>query len=75
MPKMIQVRNVPDKLHRKLKSRAASQGLSLSDFVLREMEHVAECPTMKELAERLARRTPMQYKISPAAILRQHRGR
>jgi plasmid stability protein len=75
MAKMIQVRNVPDSLHRKLKSRAASEGISLSDFVLREMEHVAEHPTMKELAERLASRTPVKYKISPAEILRQHRGR
>ena len=72
---MIQVRNVPDGLHRKLKSRAALEGLSLSDFVLREMEQVAERPTMKELAERIARRTPVRYKISPAEIIREERGR
>jgi len=73
MPKMIQVRNVPDALHRKLKSRAAIEGLSLSDLVLKEMEHIAERPTMKELAERIARRTPVKYKISPAQIIRQER--
>jgi plasmid stability protein len=73
MSKMIQVRNVPDSLHRKLKSRAASEGISLSDFVLREMEHIAERPSPKELAERLASRTPVRYKISPAEILRQER--
>jgi antitoxin FitA len=73
MPKMIQVRNVPDALHRKLKSRAALEGLSLSDYVLREMEHVGEQPTLKELAERIARRAPVKYKISPAEILRQER--
>src|SRR5271170_2268511 len=72
--KTIQVRNVPDKLHRKLKSRAASEGLSLSGFVLREMEQVAEYPTLKEMVERLASRTPVKYKISPAEILREHRG-
>jgi plasmid stability protein len=73
MPKMIQVRNVPDSLHRKLKSRAAMAGLSLSDFVLREMQHVAERPTLKELAERIASRSPVKFKISPAEILRQER--
>jgi antitoxin FitA len=75
MSKMIQVRNVPDRLHRKLKSRAASEGISLSDFVLREMEQVVEKPTMKELAARIASHAPVKYKISPAEILRQHRGR
>jgi antitoxin FitA len=74
MPKMIQVRNVPDSLHRKLKSRAAIEGLSLSGYVLKELEHVAERPTMKELAARIASRTPVKYEISPAEILRQHRG-
>lgn len=72
---MIQVRNVPDALHRKLKSRAALEGLSLSDFVLREMEHVAERPTMKELAERIARLPPVKYDISPAEMIREERER
>jgi antitoxin FitA len=75
MPKMIQVRNVPDSLHRKLKSRAALEGMSLSDFVLKEMEHVAERPTMKELAARIASRTPVKYKLSPAEIIREERDR
>jgi antitoxin FitA len=73
MPKMIQVRNVPDSLHRRLKSKAALEGLSLSDFLLREMEHVAERPTMKEIAERLARLPPVKYKRSPAEIIREER--
>jgi plasmid stability protein len=75
MSKMIQIRNVPDGLHRKLKSRAALEGVSLSDLLLKELEHVAERPTMKELAERLARRAPVKYKISPAEILREERSR
>jgi plasmid stability protein len=73
MPKMIQVRNVPDSVHRKLKSRAAMEGISLSDYVLREIKHAAERPTMKELAERIASRTPVKYKISPAEIIRAER--
>jgi plasmid stability protein len=75
MSKMIQIRNVPDSLHRQLKSRAALEGLSLSDFLLKEIEHVAERPTLRELAARLATRTPVQYKISPAQILREERSR
>jgi antitoxin FitA len=73
MPRMIQVRNVPDSLHRKLKARAALEGISLSDLVLKEMEHIAEVPTMKELAERIASLPPVKYKRSPAEILREER--
>jgi len=72
---MIQLRNVPDSLHRKLKSRAAVEGLSLSDYLLREIEHVAERPTMKELAERIANLPPAKYERSPAEILREERDR
>jgi len=75
MSKMIQIRNVPDALHRKLKSRAALEGLTLSDLLLREMELVAERPTLKEMAERLATRTPVKYKVAPAELLREERSR
>jgi plasmid stability protein len=74
MSKLIQIRNVPDLVHRKLKSRAALEGLSLSEFLLKEIEQVAERPSLKELAERLAKSAPVKYKISPAEILRQERG-
>lgn len=70
---MIQLRNVPDNLHRRLKSRAALEGLSLSAYLLREMGHVAERPTMKEIAERLANLPPVKYKRSPAEIIREER--
>jgi len=73
MPKTIQVRNVPDEVHRKLKSRAALEGLSLSDFVLREMEHVIDVPTMKEIAERLGRLPRVKYDRSPAEIIHEER--
>jgi antitoxin FitA len=73
MAKPIQVRNVPDILHGKLKARAASEGLSLSEYLLREMELVAERPTMKELVVRIASRSPVKYKISPAQIIREER--
>jgi antitoxin FitA len=75
MSKMIQVRGVPDDLHRKLKSRAALEGLSLSGYLLREIEKIADRPTLKELAERLAGRTRVRYRVSPARILREERSR
>jgi len=75
MATMIQIRNVPDGLHRRLKSRASLEGLSLSGYLLREIEEVASRPTLQELAERLAGRTAVKYKVSPAEILREERGR
>ena len=70
MPVMIRLRHVPDDLHRKLKSRAAMEGLSLSDYILREIRQVAEQPTMKEMMERLARLDPVNMKPSPTEMIR-----
>ena len=70
MPTMIQLRHVPDDLHRKLKARAAMEGLSLSDYLIREIRQIAEKPTMSEMMERLARLTPVHLKTSPVEILR-----
>ena len=70
---MIQIRNVPDPLHRKLKSRAALEGLSLSDFLLHEIQQIADRPTLQEMADRLKSRPAIRYKVSPAEILRQER--
>jgi plasmid stability protein len=53
MAKMIQIRNVPDDLHTKLKVRAAQTGMSLSEYLLTEVEKIAEVPTVAELAERI----------------------
>ena len=70
MPVMIQVRNVPDPLHRTLKARAATEGMSLSDYCLGELRRFAERPTLEEMLERLAKRTPVRLKESTAAIIR-----
>jgi plasmid stability protein len=75
MPTMIQIRNVPDGLHRRLKSRASLEGLSLSGYLLREIEEVASRPTARELAKRLAKRTPVKYATSPSEVLREERDR
>jgi len=67
---MIQLRHVPDDLHRKLKASAAIEGMSLSDYILREVRQFADKPTMSEMMERLARREPVNMKTSPVEILR-----
>ena len=73
MAKMIQVRNVPDTVHRTLKARAALAGMSLSDFLLAEIRHVAERPSLEELRERLHRREPAKLKVSAAQAVREER--
>jgi plasmid stability protein len=73
MSKMIQLRNVPDDLHRKLKSRAAMAGLSLSDYLLREVQRVAERPTVAELRQRLAQRASVSPRTTPARAVRAER--
>jgi antitoxin FitA len=73
MAKMIQVRNVPDTVHRTLKARAALAGMSLSDFLLVEIRHLAERPSLEELRERLHRREPVKLKVSAAQAVREER--
>lgn len=63
MTKMIQIRNVPEKLHRTLKAKAASDGRSLSDYLLRQIEVLARRPTMKEWLDMVAKQDPV--KLSP----------
>jgi plasmid stability protein len=70
---MIQVRNVPEKLHRKLKARAALAGMSLSEYLLSELRRVAERPTRQELLERLRQRAPFEPVSSPAEAVRAER--
>jgi len=73
MPAMIQLRHVPDDLHRKLKARAAMAGMSLSDYLLREIRDIAERPTLAELRERLANRSQVRLSPSPAKAVREER--
>lgn len=75
MSKMIQLRNVPDALHRKLKARAALAGMSLSDYLIREIEISAERPTLDELRGRLASREPVDVEPVPALAVRDERDR
>jgi plasmid stability protein len=73
MSAMIQIRNVPDALHRKLKSRAALAGMSLSDYLLQQIREVAERPTIEEMRARLARRSPVTLSIDTADAVRAER--
>lgn len=73
MPKMIQIRNVPDALHRKVKARAAMAGMSLSDYLLAEIRKSAEVPTLDEFRERLRKLEPVTVPIDTVRIL--HEGR
>jgi antitoxin FitA len=73
MARMIQIRNVPEPLHRTLKSRAAQAGMTLSDYLLAEVEQVAERPTIDELTERIQRRSRVAMKGSSASVIRKHR--
>ncbi len=52
MSKMIQIRNVPDDLHRELKMRAAAAGMSLSDYLKRELSRRSRKSTINEIRER-----------------------
>jgi plasmid stability protein len=70
---MVQIRNVPDQVHRTLKSRAAREGMSLSDFIKRELERSAERPTMQEWLERVAQTKPIPARRSAAEVIREMR--
>lgn len=65
---LIQIRNVPDDVHRTLKVRAAAEGTSLSDYVLREVTRLAHSPTPDELDARIRARASAQ--VTTAEILR-----
>ena len=73
MSKMIQLRNVPDALHRSLKARAATSGMSLSDYLLAEIKEIAERPTLAELRDRLRTRKAVTLSLDTARLVREER--
>jgi len=73
MSVVIRIGNVPDKLHRRLKARAALNGQSLSDYLLNEIRQVAERPTLGELRTRLQSRPAKTVTPSPAEAVRAER--
>jgi antitoxin FitA len=73
MSKMIQIRNVPDAVHRKVKVRAAQSGMTLSDYLLAEVERIAALPTRDEMLARLHSRARVKLEMSAARIIRRER--
>jgi plasmid stability protein len=70
---MIQIRNVPPELHRRLKVRSAVEGMTMSDYVLRELRKALERPTREAVLERLRTRRPARLRRSPAEVIRAER--
>ena len=73
MATMVQIRNVPSDLHRQLKARAALEGMSLSDYLLREVRQSLERPTLEEFRKRLSRLRPLRPRPASAAAVRAER--
>ena len=69
MGRTLQVRHVPDEVHRALKARAASEGLTLSSLVLAELIRMGQRPSRRELLERLRRRTSVNLDSSVSEII------
>ena len=70
---MVQIRNVPAEFHRRLKARAAMEGMSMSDYILREIGKSLERPTRQEVLERLRARPVRRVTRSPADVIRAER--
>jgi plasmid stability protein len=75
MSSMVQIRNVPDELHRELKVRAARAGMTLSDYLLDELRNLAVRPTMREWVREARGLEPARVSQSPAEVLRDERDR
>ena len=70
---MVQIRNVPAEFHRRLKARAALEGMSMSDYILREVGKALERPTRAEVLERLRSRPLRRLKRTAADVIRAER--
>lgn len=75
MSPMIQIRNVPDEIHRRAKARAALSGLTLSEFALRALERELQRPTPGALSARIRALAPVRGAPSGAALVREERDR
>ncbi len=73
MSRMVQIRNVPDALHRRLKVRAADSGQTLSDYLMAELERLAARPTRAEMLTRIHSRRRVTLKTTAAAVIRDER--
>ncbi|MGH9384436.1 MAG: FitA-like ribbon-helix-helix domain-containing protein [Vicinamibacterales bacterium] len=70
---MLQIRNIPSEFHRRLKARAAIEGMTMSDYVLREIGKSLDRPTRQEVLDRLRGGPVRRLKRSPAEVIRAER--
>jgi antitoxin FitA len=70
---MLQIRSVPTELHRRLKARAAMEGMSMSDYVLREIRKALDRPMRQQVLERLRTQPARKLKRSAAELVRAER--
>jgi plasmid stability protein len=70
---MVQIRNVPDAIHRTLKARAARAGMTLSDYLLAEVSWAARRPTLDEIIERIHARASVSVSEGSAKAVRAER--
>ncbi len=73
MARMLQIRNVPEETHRLLKSRAAMEGVSMSHFVLREIERIVRRPNRREVPKAIRSMPPVKLDRAPAEVVREAR--
>lgn len=73
MSKMVQVRHVPDDVHRTLKARAAQVGMTLSDYLREEITRIARRPTLDEVLARIDSRKPPRRAVDSVAAVRDER--
>ena len=73
MSTMIQIRNVPEALHRRLKARAAMEGMSMSLYILREIEKSLARPSRRALLQAIREQPEITLDESPADLLREER--
>jgi len=70
---MVQIRHVPEDIHRRLKIRATQSGMTLSEFLLREVSAIANRPTLDEVVDRIRKRRPLSQSVDSAALVRAER--
>jgi plasmid stability protein len=73
MPKMIQVRNVPDRLHRELVRRARARGQTLTDYIQQILERETARPPAEEVFRRIASRRPVDLRRPAADLVQEER--
>ena len=73
MPRNLQVRDVPDPLHRELKRRAKARGETLTDYVQGILEREVTRPPAEEVFQRIASRRPVDLGKSAARLIREER--